>query len=87
MTDTFDIVCDGPGPHDPEDGVLGTADREVDGMRCQSPACAQSPAAPAPEADGVLDAATVEQIKTQLAKATTIAGVKTALGPLLDALG
>jgi hypothetical protein len=34
------ILCSGPGPHDPPDGVLGTADKVVTGMRCGSPACA-----------------------------------------------
>lgn len=33
------LVCDGPGPHDPPDGVLGTASQLVRGMRCASPAC------------------------------------------------
>lgn len=46
------IICDGPGPHDPVDGILGTTDRaDANGMRCISPACAM------PEIQQPLDAA------------------------------
>lgn len=40
---THPILCDGPGPHDPADGVLGTADRPVS-ARCGSDACRPQPA-------------------------------------------
>jgi hypothetical protein len=40
---SVNIVCDGPGPHIPANGVLGTADRPVQGMRCSSPACVPTP--------------------------------------------
>lgn len=33
------ITCNGPGPHVPANGVLGTADRPVTGMRCNASAC------------------------------------------------
>ena len=36
----YTIVCDGPGPHIPADGVLGTSSvPPVPGMRCASPSC------------------------------------------------
>lgn len=37
------IICDGPGPHIPADGVLGESDRRVRGMRCVSEACVIAP--------------------------------------------
>lgn len=37
---TVPLICDGPGPHIPADGILGTASKPVSGMRCTSPACA-----------------------------------------------
>ena len=33
------IKCEGPGPHNPVDGILGESDRPVRGMRCMSDAC------------------------------------------------
>jgi hypothetical protein len=36
---TTNIMCSGPGPHEPAGGILGTADRPISGMRCQSAAC------------------------------------------------
>lgn len=34
------IVCDGPGPHDPPNGILGTTTAAApSGMRCSSAAC------------------------------------------------
>lgn len=38
------ILCDGPGPHIPVDGVLGTSSKALTGMRCSSAAC-QAPSA------------------------------------------
>jgi hypothetical protein len=35
----MNIVCDGPGPHVPADGILGTSSIAATGMRCSSPAC------------------------------------------------
>jgi hypothetical protein len=35
----MDIICSGPGPHEPKDGVLGKADRAVTGIVC--PLCAE----------------------------------------------
>lgn len=29
-----DIKCSGPGPHDPESGIIGKGDKQVDGMLC-----------------------------------------------------
>lgn len=41
---TYNIVCEGPGPHDPPDGVLGTTSVQgAKGMRCRSAACALAP--------------------------------------------
>lgn len=34
------ILCEGPGPHIPADGVLGESDKLVRGMRCASESCA-----------------------------------------------
>lgn len=36
---TFNIICDGPGPHQPANGLLGQSDVPVTGMRCSAPAC------------------------------------------------
>lgn len=33
------LVCSGPGPHKPANGILGTGDTAVAGLRCTSPAC------------------------------------------------
>ena len=30
----YPIYCAGPGPHDPEDGIIGTSDREINNMFC-----------------------------------------------------
>lgn len=47
---TFDILCTGPGPHDPPSGILGTSDRRPRGdVRCGSPACAIPPAPSTPQ--------------------------------------
>lgn len=35
---TYQIVCDGPGPHDPPSGILGTSDRNVT-ARCGAAVC------------------------------------------------
>lgn len=36
----YQIICDGPGPHVPADGVLGTTDVPPrPGMRCAAPGC------------------------------------------------
>lgn len=34
------ILCSGTGPHEPQDGVIGEADRPVDGMLCSACAAA-----------------------------------------------
>jgi hypothetical protein len=39
------LLCSGPGPHIPADGILGTADRAVSGMLCSSSACLADQAA------------------------------------------
>ena len=39
----MNIVCSGPGPHQPATGVLGSSDVSVTGMRCPAPACAPAP--------------------------------------------
>lgn len=37
---TYEIRCDGPGPHDPADGVLGTSSLPgPHGVRCGSDRC------------------------------------------------
>lgn len=37
---TYDIVCDGPGPHDPPSGIVGTSSvQNAKGMRCKAAAC------------------------------------------------
>lgn len=65
----YEIICDGPGPHDPESGVLGLSDRPgPHDMRCGAPAC-QPMAAP-------------DQRATLLAEvqaATTVAKLRTAV--------
>lgn len=39
---SFNIVCGGPGPHNPASGILGTCDRPPTAdVRCSSPACAK----------------------------------------------
>jgi hypothetical protein len=36
------VTCDGPGPHIPSDGVLGTSTKPMT-ARCSSPACVPAP--------------------------------------------
>ena len=37
---TFPIKCDGPGPHDPVDGIVGfSSNPSLTGMRCNSISC------------------------------------------------
>lgn len=60
---TFTIVCDGPGPHIPADGVLGTSSvPPVPGMRCGSPSCVPSTATTI-----AAQLATADTIRTNLA--------------------
>jgi len=41
---TYTILCDGPGPHDPADGVLGMSDRPAPhDLRCGAATCALVP--------------------------------------------
>lgn len=73
----FPIVCDGPGPHDPESGVLGQSDRPgPHGVRCGAPGC-QPVAAPAadPRADLI----------AQIEQATTVAKLRAAVLAAIDA--
>lgn len=58
------ILCGGPGPHSPTDGVLGEADREVVGLRCASPACV-----PAADASGAARDANDRTIRDRAAAA------------------
>lgn len=39
MSQTFPILCCGPGPHTPASGILGIADSEITGMLCSNPTC------------------------------------------------
>lgn len=39
----IDLICSGPGPHQPASGMLGTADAPVTGMRCAATACVPTP--------------------------------------------
>lgn len=36
---SFQIVCSGPGPHNPPNGVLGTSTTEIADARCGASAC------------------------------------------------
>lgn len=54
---TQNIVCDGPGPHQPPSGVLGTSDRPVNGMRCLAPACVPTTDPSVTNADSLRQAA------------------------------
>ena len=37
---TFNIVCGGPGPHNPASGILGTSDRpQTADVRCSAAVC------------------------------------------------
>lgn len=78
----FDILCSGPGPHEPASGILGESDREQSGMRC--PLCsaladADQPASTLAPQPLVVDPATVAALVTQTSAATTIDEVKDAL--------
>lgn len=73
----YNILCDGPGPHDPESGVLGQSDRPgPHDMRCGAPGC-QPVAAPAadPRADLI----------AQIEQATTVAKLRAAVLAAIDA--
>lgn len=37
------ILCGGPGPHVPADGILGTSNIVVTGMRCSAAVCQAAP--------------------------------------------
>ena len=37
------LTCDGPGPHNPPDGVLGEGSKPVAGLRCAAVACQPAP--------------------------------------------
>ena len=44
---TYTITCDGPGPHDPISGIIGTTDTPPKpGQRCGAAVCAPVPPAP-----------------------------------------
>lgn len=48
--DSYALLCSGPGPHDPPDGVLGEASvADVDGILCVL--CAERVPAERPELD------------------------------------
>lgn len=69
---------DGPGPHDPPDGILGGSSVEgATGMRCNSPACQ-----PIPPADDTPD---LSALRATVAKATTVAQLRGAMLAYLDA--
>jgi hypothetical protein len=71
----YDILCDGPGPHDPESGVLGQSDRPgPHDMRCGAPAC--QPVAPTD---------TRADLIAQVEQATTVAKLRAAVLAALDA--
>lgn len=71
----YNILCDGPGPHDPESGVLGQSDRPgPHDMRCGAPGC--QPTAPADPRAALL---------AQVEQATTVAKLRTAVLAAIDA--
>jgi len=75
----YPIICDGPGPHDPESGVLGECDRPgPHDMRCGAPACQ-----PPPTSDPRLEL--VDALKADAQAATTIAKLKAVVIAALDA--
>lgn len=76
----FNVVCDGPGPHDPADGVVGESNIEgLTGMRCAAAACQpQPPEMPSTVAVQV-DPDAVAAALTAAAKSTTIAGLRAAV--------
>lgn len=77
---TFPLLCDGPGPHDPSDGVLGETSVEgASGMRCSAPACRPVlPAAP--------DEIDIAALKATVAKATTVPQLRVVMMAYLDAV-
>lgn len=78
--ETFPLLCDGPGPHDPVDGVLGESSIEgVTGMRCNASAC--RPVAPASP-----DEIDFAALKATVAKAATVPALRGAMMAYLDAL-
>lgn len=68
------IVCAGPGPHDPVDGIVGTMRAYapegvaplVDGTRCQAPECQPAPP-PEPEIDVAAQLAALQAQLDELA--------------------
>lgn len=79
----MDILCAGPGPHDPSDGVLGETDTDVDlGMLC--PPCTDKAVAAA-QAEGrglvtvQVDPTAIDAALTAAQKATTVAGLRSAV--------
>lgn len=65
----YPIICDGPGPHDPADGVLGQSDRpDRHDVRCGAPEC-QPSAAPDPRAT----------LLAEVQAATTVAKLRAAV--------
>lgn len=77
---TYPILCDGPGPHAPADGVLGESSIEhTTGMRCAAPEC-QPVGEEAPTTVTVqVDPAAVAAALTAAAKSTTNAGLRAAV--------
>jgi hypothetical protein len=75
---SYPVICSGTGPHIPADGVLGTSDRPVDGMRCPSDACA----APAKAADAAAAATSAngDTIRARAQAALTANAAFLALG-------
>lgn len=60
---TYQIICDGPGPHSPANGVLGTSDQPPKpGMRCAAAACV-----PPASAEQVKAASLAAQLAAQIA--------------------
>lgn len=86
----MDILCAGPGPHDPSDGVLGETDTDVDlGMLC--PPCAvKATAAARAEAPGLVtvqvDPDALDGIIVAGQKATTVAALRSAFVALAQQL-
>lgn len=73
----YDIICDGPGPHDPPTGVLGQSDRPgPHDMRCGAPGCQPAAATTIdPRADLI----------AQVEQATTVAKLRAAVLAAIDA--
>jgi hypothetical protein len=91
---TYQIVCDGPGPHIPPSGAIGTLDRatapKVGEFRCAGANCVPAPQTPQQVASAVQDDATAQLLAGATALrndlAARAAALNTAAATLTTAL-